>query len=279
MIKAYDRNQKKYIEVPHYGGSSLKKIYRSKLLTFIATSHLVSIIYGIYTKCPFSKKMIDSFIKDNNINMNLYEKKEYKSFNDFFIRKLKKINIDKDKNALISPCCSKLLAYKIDNNLKINIKNHTYTLDELFDKEKLDNFKDGYVLVYRLSVDDYHRFHYIDDGICIKNKKIRGKLHTVSDSSKEYKIYKENYREYSILKTKNFGEIIFMEVGAMLIGKIVNHNKDIFKKGEEKGYFLPGGSTVVVVIKNVKIDKDILNNSKKLIETIVTVGEKVGEKI
>ena len=95
----------------------------------------------------------------------------------------------------------------------------------------------------------------------------------------ENKIYKENEREYSILDTKHFGQIIYMEVGAMLIGKIINHDLDTFKRGDEKGYFLPGGSTVVVIANNIKVDKDILNNSKNNIETLVEVGEKVGEKL
>ena len=95
--------------------------------------------------------------------------------------------------------------------------------------------------------------------------------------TKEHKIYKENHREYSILETKNFGQIIYMEVGAMMIGKIINHNKKEFKKGEEKGYFLPGASTVVIVINNIELDRDIIKNSKNNIETIVNVGEKIGK--
>ena len=68
-----------------------------------------------------------------------------------------------------------------------------------------------------------------------------------------------------------------MEVGALLIGKIINHDLDTFKRGEEKGYFLPGGSTVIIIANNIKVDKDILENSKNNIETLVEVGEKVGE--
>ena len=56
-----------------------------------------------------------------------------------------------------------------------------------------------------------------------------------------------------------------------------NHHKKTFKRGEEKGYFLPGASTVIVVANNINVDKDILLYSKKGIETAVSVGEKVGE--
>lgn len=272
MTKVYNRKLKRVIDVKHFGGNKLNIIYKNKFLTKILTHKIISKIYGIYNNSIFSKTKINKFIKTNNIDMNLYEDKEYKSFNDFFIRKLKKIDID---NGFISPCNGKLLVYKIDDNLKVNIKGLDYTIEELLN-EKID-YSNSYIFIYRLSLDDYHRFHYIDDGKRTKRVKIKGKLHTVSSSSNDYKIYKENEREYSILETKNYGKIIYMEVGALLVGKIINYDLNKFKKGEEKGYFLPGASTVIVIAKDIKVDKDILKYSKQNIETIVHVGERVGE--
>ena len=273
MTKVYNRKLKKVEEVNHYGGNILDKIYQKPFITRLVTSKPISRLYGLYNGTKISTKNINKFIKDNNINMDLYEEKKYKSFNDFFIRKLKHINIDK---GFISPVDGKLLVYKIEDNLEIKVKNITYKVSDLINDEiKLNN---GYIFIYRLSVDNYHRFHYIDDGKRIKRVKIKGRLHTVSSSSNKYKIYKENEREYSILKTKEFGNIIYMEVGALLIGKIINHDLNNFKRGQEKGYFLPGGSTVIIIADNIDVDKDILKYSKKHIETLVTVGEKVGEK-
>lgn len=279
MTKLYNRKTKKYVDNVQYCGDALTKLYNNKHLTLIATSKFVSDIYGLYTKTRISKLMIKKFIKENNIDMKRFKEEKYKNFNDFFIRNLKKIDIDKKENHLISPCDSKLLVYNINEDLKVSIKNITYTFDELFDNERLDEFKNGYMLVFRLAVDDYHRFCYIDDGITLTNKSIKGRYHTVTNTSKKYSIYKENHREYSILKTNNFGKIIYMEVGALLIGRIVNHNIKEFKRGEEKGYFLPGGSTIVLIVKDAKIDKDILENSKQGIETIINIGEKIGEKV
>ena len=273
MTQVYNRKTKELEEIKHFGGSTLNKIYKNKLLTKLVTSKLVSKIYGLYNSSRFSKYKINKFINTNNIDITKYEDKDYKSFNDFFIRKLKKINIT--KKGFISPCNGKLLVYKINKDLEINVKNITYKINELVDEE-LD-YKNGYVFIYRLALDDYHRFHYIDDGKRIKRKKIKGRLHTVSSSSSNYKIYKENEREYSILQTKNYKNIIYMEVGALLVGKIMNYDKDTFNRGEEKGYFLPGGSTIIIIANNIKVDKDILNYSKKNIETIVHVGERVGE--
>ena len=71
-----------------------------------------------------------------------------------------------------------------------------------------------------------------------------------------------------------------MEVGALLVGKIVNHHgKTTVVRGQEKGYFQFGGSTVVLLVQpgRVDIDADILENSLSNIETIVRMGEKIGQ--
>jgi phosphatidylserine decarboxylase len=277
MTKVYDRKLKEVIEIKYYGGNILDTIYKHKILTKIVTWKPLSTIYGSISDKKNSKKRIDKFIKENDIDMSLYEDKEYETFNDFFIRKKKKYNISKE--GLISPVDGKLLAYKISNTNEVVVKDIKYTLKELFNNEDLEYYKDGYMLVYRLSIDNYHRFHYIDSGKRIKRIRLNGKLHTVSSSSDKYKIYKENEREYSILETDHLGKIIYMEVGALLVGKIINYDLDEFKRGEEKGYFLPGGSTVIIIVNNVKIDDDIIEYSNKGIETLVEVGEKVGDII
>ena len=274
MTTVYNRKTKHIEDVHHFGGSTLNIVYKNKILTSIATSKFISRIYGLYNGSFLSKRKINKFIDEYDIDIKLFENKKYKSFNDFFLRKYKKLNID--KKGLIAPCDGKLLVYRIRKDLEVNIKGIKYNIKELFDTD-LDEYKDGYMLIYRLSLDNYHRFHYIDDGERIKRVRVKGRLHTVSSSSDKYKVYKENEREYSILKCKNLGNIIYMEVGALLVGKIINYDLNKFKRGEEKGYFMPGGSTIVIVCNNVNIDKDIINYSNKGIETCVGVGEKVGD--
>ena len=98
--------------------------------------------------------------------MSKFKDEDYKSFNDFFIRKLKRIKIEKE--GFISPCDGKLLVYKINKNLEVKVKNITYKINELIDEEI--DYKNGYIFIYRLALDDYHRFHYIDEGKRIKRK-------------------------------------------------------------------------------------------------------------
>jgi phosphatidylserine decarboxylase len=133
--------------------------------------------------------------------------------------------------------------------------------------------------VFRLTVDDYHRFGFPDSGRVVSRKKIKGKLHTVSPVSRNHKIYQENTRNVCILNTDNFGTIAYIEVGAMLVGRIRDHGDDVFAKGQEKGYFEPGGSTVIMLVKDIKMDEDIMKQSVSGIETKVRYGERIGESL
>ena len=270
----YDLKNEKYIKKDD-SNKGLLFLYNTIIGRFILkvfTSRIISKIYASYMNSKLSVSKIRKFIKKNNINMSEYEDKKYSSFNDFFIRKIKNSKRKIDKG-LISICDSKLSVYEINNNTSFKIKNSIYTVEELIQEKNSYNFK--YALVFRLCVDDYHHYSFIDDGKIICNKKINGILHTVQPIAfKKYKVFLENSREVTIMDTKNYGKVCYIEVGAMMIGKITNLNKDTFKKGEEKGYFEFGGSTVVVLMEDkIKINKKIIDNTKKDIETIVKLGQ------
>jgi len=272
-------------EVSPKGATFLYKNIFGRMVLSLATKRFVSSIAGHYMNKKISTRHIDNFIKDNKLDMSDYPKREYKSFNDFFAREidLNKRPCSGSKRDFVSPADSKLLVYKIDKDKKFKVKEKYYTLKEILRDDNLANkYQNGYFLVFRLSVDCYHRYHFIDDGKVIKEKKINGKFHTVGPIVFDHaKVFSENQREYSVLKTSNFGEIIQMEVGALMVGKIINHKVNAFKKGDEKGYFLFGGSTVVIIVKEneIEIDEDIIENSNKGIETRVNVRETIGKKV
>lgn len=267
---------------------TLNFFYRTifgRLLLNMFISKTFSNAAGKYMNSKFSKHRINNFVRDNKIIMTEYEKDNFSSYNDFFIRKIVsyKRPIAANKDFFISPCDSKLTAYKICKDLTLKIKGSYYTISSLVEKNIVSEYKNGYALVFRLSPDDYHRYCYIDSGTKSKNYHINGKYHTVQPIALEKnKFYKTNNREYTILYTNNFDKIVYVEVGAMTIGKIHNHHEEYkYKKGEEKGYFEFGGSTIVLLVKDniIKIDEDIINNSKDNIETIVKYGERIAKKI
>ncbi len=284
-MKIYDRKTKTYEDIVQYGAGKLDFLYNNpvgRIFLGIAVSPFVSNIYASKNAKKSSVKKIPAFIKEHNIDMSDFEDREYKSFTDFFTRKIRygKRPVDMTPGALISPADSKLLVYEIEKDTVMRIKGRTYTADEILgDSENAKEFAGGYALVFRLTVDDYHRFCYPDKGCLISKRFIKGKLHTVSPVSKKHKIYMENTRLVNLLKTEKFGTIAYIEVGAMLIGRIVDNGTDVFEKGQEKGYFEPGGSTVIIMVRNVEIDKDIMEQSASGIETKVRYGERIGRAL
>ncbi len=241
---------------------------------------------GKFMDSRFSKLLIQPFIKYNNINMEEFEKCKYHSFNEFFTRKIKKgkRHFSLKDSDLCSPCDAKLSVYKITRNSSFIVKGTHYNMESLTKSHKLAQYYEGGTLcIFRLCVDDYHRYAYIDYGKQKKNYKIPGVLHTVHPKALgKYPVYKENSREFSILHSKNFGKVLMIEVGAMLVGRICNYNEETHAvRGQEKGKFEYGGSTIILAFAKdmVNIDKEIINNSRYGYETIVKMGEVIGQKI
>ena len=286
-MKVYDRLSGGYIEAPQYGQGALESLYGKpfgRFLLKIVITPATSRFYGWLKRRPSSIKDIPAFIDDYHIKIEDFEERKYTSFSDFFTRKIKPgaRTVDLDDEAFISPADSKVLIYRITDDAKLSIKGSEYTVEELVGTgTDTSSFANGYALVFRLSMDDYHRYCFADNGSFLSKKYIRGKLHTVSSISSKYKIYKENSRVVNHLQTDNFDDIYQIEVGALLVGKMVNYDVKTFNKGDEKGYFEPGGSTVIILVKDnvVRLDDDIMEQSSNGIETKVLYGERIGKRI
>ncbi len=256
-----------------------------RLIARVLACPFISKVSALYLNSSLSSHMVKNFVLKNNIDLNLYEKSEFDSFNEFFtrLRKRENIHIDYNNDSFISPCDGKLLVYKIGENSDFKIKNSCYTVSDLLNGDAISNeYKDGYILIFRLRPKDYHRYVYIDNGTKSRNVRIPGILHTVRPIALESEpVYKRNAREYTLLRTQNFGDIIQIEVGAMLVGKICNYHNDWqFKRGEEKGHFEFGGSTIVLLVKKgiLVVDDDILKNTSEDVETLVECGMQIGRK-
>ena len=267
----------------------LKSLYGTVLgrkFLKILINPTISKLGGAVLSTKMSSLLVKPFIKANNIDMSDYTERAYASFNDFFTRDLKpgKRFINRDKEVLISPSDGRVSVYEIDDNMTFNIKDSYYTIESLTHSKKAANYyKGGTCVIIRLCVDNYHRYCYIDNGYKTTNKFIEGVLHTVNPVACEYyDIYKENSRECSLLHTENFGKVMQIEVGALMVGKIVNYDQvACIHRGDEKGKFEFGGSTIVLLFKKdtVDIDDDLIENTKNGYETAVKMGERIGKQI
>lgn len=269
--------------------SFIRLMYKSAIGRFLlkpVTAVWVSRASRLFLNSRFSKPMIDKYVKEYHIDLTQCEKSEFDSFNDFFTRKLKPgyRPFDSCTEKLCSPCDSKLTIYKIDEDSVFEIKDVSYTIAELLRSNKLsEKYKNGWCYIYRLSPNDYHRYSYIDNGVKTKNYYIKGVLHTVQPIAiNRVKVFKQNCREFTMLRTENFGDVIQIEVGALCVGKITNlHQKHAFKRGEEKGMFEFGGSTIIQLFEHDRImpASDIFINTINGEETPVKLGERVGHKL
>ncbi len=244
----------------------------------------LSIWYGKQMDLPKSAEKIQSFVNNYDIDLSIAEKQEFDSFNDFFYRKLKPNArpINNDSSILISPADGKILAYENIDNQDFIIKSHRFNLNDYLQNSKLSKkFAGGSLLIIRLCPTDYHRYHFPLSGTVEKSTNIDGCYYSVSPIAIKNKIelFYMNKRSITEFYSPLFGDIIISEVGATLVGSIIQtYNTAKVKKGDEKGYFKFGGSTVVLIFEKgkLKIDTDLIDNTNKGLETEVKMGEQIG---
>jgi phosphatidylserine decarboxylase len=278
-------------EVETYDGQAgiIRFLYTTlpgRVLLKLLVQPWVSRMAGRFLDSRLSRRLVGPFVRKNHIDLTDYPEKDYLSFNDFFTRSIRpeRRPVDQVPSHLVAPCDGKLTAIPLTEDARFPIKGVPYTLARLLQNAQLaQHYRGGWLLLFRLTVDDYHRYCFPAEGQVGKEHRIPGVFHTVNPLAAELRpIYHENTRAYTALTTAQFGTILMMEVGALLVGRISNHpGLSQVTRGQEKGMFQFGGSTVVLLLEPgiLKPDEDILRNSQAGAETIVKMGERIGQKI
>lgn len=298
-IKIWNRGKNQFEIEKVYGDAMVKFAYDSfagKLLAPIIGSRTLSKVYGSFQDKPKSAKKVAPFIKDFNIAINDYQKgslvsekieNSYLNFNEFFIRKFVdgKRKFATESNIMPAPAEARYFGHaKIEDDLTVPVKGSMLkAIDLIGDHELAKDFIGGPLVIARLCPVDYHRYHYPDNGKTVKSFTIDGDFHSVNPVALKYRndIFIKNERRVSILETENFGKIAYIEVGATCVGKIVQSfdEEKKFQRGDEKGYFLFGGSTVIICGEPGKWSpsEDMLDNTSKGIETYIQLGDEVAK--
>ena len=150
-------------------------------------SPAVSGLLGAFLSSGVSRALIGPFVRSHKIRLEDFEKREFHSYNDFFTRRLAPgaRRVCEEPEAFVSPCDSRLSVYKIDDESAFSIKHTGYTVQSLLRSRKLaDRFAGGYAWVFRLCVEDYHRYIFVDGGVAAGTVRIPGVLHTVNPDRK-----------------------------------------------------------------------------------------------
>ena len=272
---------------PPRDSASLRFFYHTalgRLLLRPLISRGVSKLCGKFMDSRLSKPMIRRFVKKNGIDLSQFHSDGFTCFNDCFCRRIREPlrPIDPDPQTLIAPCDGLLMVHPITGDTVLPVKQSRYTLSGLLEDEALAaRYQDGLCLVFRLCVDHYHRYCYPDSGVKSENRFLPGKLHTVRPVALAAgPVFTQNCREVTVMDTHSFGPVTQVEVGAMLVGKIHNHHGagPIFR-GQEKGLFLYGGSTVILLLEKnrVTLQPALLEASARGEETPVKMGQALGK--
>lgn len=270
------------------------------MLTFLCETKVGRWVAKIWAHCLFisrltgwvwsrgyTRKYIPSFIKKFHIPVHEVAQpiEEFSSLNAFFSRKLKPSSrpLAEGKDVCLAPADGTYLVFPDISQLTgIPVKSRLFSLEELLgDTHLAQEYHQGSMVIARLAIFDYHRFHFPMDCIPSQDRCIRGALFSVHPKfiKGDFSLFAENKRKITELQT-SIGTVLYIEVGALNVGSIVQTFAPgrPAARGEEKGFFQIGGSTVILLFpKNtIDFDADLLQNTEAGYETRCLMGQSIG---
>lgn len=293
-IRFIDAETQAVQEEQVYGAGAIRWLYGTwpgRLISGLIALPVVSRIYGWFQDRPASARKVAPFVERYQIRMEDFLPEEgaspeepYSSFNRFFVRRIRpEARPFVQEDALPAPCDARYFAYEaLNDRVSVPVKGSRFKARALLDNvEWQGHFENGPGFIARLCPVDYHRFHFPDNGELLDHWRIPGALHSVNPWALACRddIFMQNERQVSILDTERFGKLAYVEVGATCVGKILQtHDKKQFRRGEEKGMFLFGGSTVIVIGEQGRWrpDQQLLDNTAQGLESYLKMGRQLG---
>ena len=246
--------------------------------------------------------LIKGFIKIYDPDLSLIKKeniKEFKSYNDFFIRELKADSrpIEHSENIITSPVDGTVVDFGeiIEDNL-IQAKEFKYSISDLLGNVDLGvKFRNGLFVTIYLAPTDYHRIHSPYAGKIISSNHMGTDLHSVNDRAQRLipSLYVKNERGLVVVESEKLSYAL-VSVGASVVGSIVpfwsknkikfrndlikqwqkgpEENQKYVKKGQEIAHFRMGSTVILLLPEANKININSLYQNKT-----VKFGEKLIE--
>ncbi|KAG8730844.1 hypothetical protein FRC11_005658 [Ceratobasidium sp. 423] len=252
----------------------------------------MSVKQGQKYDSPESAREISAFIEFHNLDVEEIKDPldSFKSFNEFFYRKLKEtarpVEEPGNPSRIVSCADCRMMAFEtVSEATRLWIKGREFSVKRLLGEtyaHEAPKYDGGALGIFRLAPQDYHRFHSPVDGVVGPMRYIPGEYYTVNPQAirSRLDVYGDNARKIVPIDSPVFGRVMCICVGAMMVGSIVTTVKEgeQVARGQEFGYFAFGGSTIVMLFEKGKLtwDDDILSNSNSTLETLVRVGMGVG---
>jgi phosphatidylserine decarboxylase len=260
------------------------------LLFRLLNNRYVCGLYQRYQGLSGSRRRIAPFIARYGIDPTEIERPldEYASFNAFFCRRLKEgaRPFPAEPGRLGSPGDGKLLVQpELSGDLELPVKGVRAPLDRLVGSpEEAARYRGGAAAVLRLAPYDYHRFHFCDGGDAGEPRVIGGGYHSVNPIAlaRVPDVFARNKRAVSAVDSDAFGRVLYIEVGAFNVASIVqSYDAGRVARGQEKGYFQFGGSTIVLLFEpgRVRFDGDLVRDSEEGLEVQVRTGSGIAHAL
>lgn len=277
-----------------------ERISHPKLQHWVATSKIVqstlnfllnrrwyASLYGKWVDRSASQQDIEKFITQFDVDISEIEKphQKYANLNEFFSRKLKPgaRPFLQETTSFCAPADGKILAYpQLEERTLLPIKNAHVDIATLLASEmEARPYHGGAACVMRLAPYDYHRFHFPVEGQASLTKAIDGRYYLVNPLALTLKpdLFAHNKRAVTYLETEHFGTVAYVEVSGFAVGRIVQtYQAGSIRRGQEKGYFQFGGSTLVLLFEPDKIifDQDLVEHTTAQTEVQIKAGTQIG---
>ena len=292
-ITFYNRYTRQIETEVVYGEGFLRWAYERPLgrvaLHVLVKRALFSRWYGWRMNRATSREKIAPFIRQYQIDADEMADapESFANFNAFFSRKLKPEArpIAAAEKSVVFPADGRhFVIPDLSQSDGIFVKGVRFDVASLLNDAALaEKFARGSMLISRLCPVDYHRFHFPCDGTSDEPRLINGPLFSVSPIALRQRpsIFWENKRYITRLHSDLLGEVLLLEVGATCVGSVVHtHLQGRTMKGEEKGFFLFGGSCFITIFEpqRVKFSTDLLENSAQRREVYARMGDNVAEQ-
>ncbi len=276
-----------------YGEAWLRRIYGHPLgklsLHAVVKRGLFSKLYGWAMDRPSSARRIEPFIKTFGLNPAEFAEADlsaYRTFNDFFYRKLKPSTrpVDPRPEMAVLPADGRHLGFQDASRVKgIFAKGQTFDIPALVaDRALGERYAQGTVVCSRLCPVDYHRFHFPVAGVPGEPVLAQGQLYSVNPIAlRRHASYLwQNKRQRVTIDAGAFGLVTMVSVGATNVGTIIETYQPgrAVAKGDEKGYFRFGGSFVATLFEpgRIKLEADLIQAGETATELYAKVGSPLG---
>jgi phosphatidylserine decarboxylase len=262
---------------------------RRSITQWIKSQPLFDWLYAAYQNTRWSGRQIEPFIRKYEIDMSEFEPVEYRSFAEFFDRSFRP-GVRQFPTAVEQMGAFAEARYfawdRLQADQRFPVKGHSLCPEQILgNAERARPFIGGAVFLTRLAPVDYHHVHYCDDGSTLEHDLLGRRLWTVNWHALQNKqdILFSNERNVTILQTRQFGRLGFVEVGALSVGRIAQTHPLAHpsRRGEEKSVFRFGGSAIVVFGEPGawRPSEDLLQRTREGVETLVRLGETVGMRM